>query len=236
MTPEFRVRLRRHPEVHGWYRAVVLPPSWPVPAHLRTSWIELCFGLMTGILPESHQVIQALQFWHLHERGGAEILSRNARRWDPDFGAGVWLDEPPPTLWTVEEFLRTPPGAPMRPPLYQLVRLRPESGGFEETWRLAGGGNLWLAAGVLGDPDSWLASQRLLYEAWVTEPAVLAFDWFLPLLRGRTAESPLLTARLQHLEGLGAYVRESAEDGGLLIWSRQPLDPVFERQGLLPDT
>lgn len=220
------------PPAAGWRRAILRPASWPVPPELRQQWIEAGNVLHRRLLPESGRVIVALQVWHLHEHGTARILSENAPRWNPDFGVGIWLDEPPPQLWTEAELLRLPPGAKVRPPLYQLVRLQPEAADFPAVWREIGGCNVWIALSLSCDPETFFASQAEAYRRWITDPTLLASGWYLPLLRARSAESPLFEARRHHLDLVEAYMRESEEDGGLLIWSRMPLDPLFEELGL----
>lgn len=232
MKPAPPFRAWAGPPVAGWHRAVVRPACWPVPPELRPQWIEAGCVLHRRLLPEAGRVIAALQVWHLHEGGAARILGANAPRWNPDFGAGVWLDEPPPRLWTEEELLRLPPGSKVRPPLYQLVRVQPEAADFPAVWREIGGRNAWLALSLSCNPETFLASQAEAYRQWITDPTLLASGWYLPLLRARSAESPLFAARRHHLDLVATYLRESEEDGGLLIWSRMPLAPVLEELGL----
>lgn len=187
------------------------------------------------LFPDSGNLTAALQLWRMHGEGGSRTLSENARHWHLEFGLGVWLDELSSGLWTIDEVLRAPPGARIRPPMHQLVRARPKSGDSLEVWRRIGGSGAWLALSAVQAPEAWLSAESQEYRKWITEPALLVWDWFLPLLRARAAEAPLLADRAHHLDGITAYVRESEEDGGLLVWSRTPLEPVFSALGLEAD-
>ncbi|MGC8761201.1 MAG: hypothetical protein ACP5VC_14685 [Bryobacteraceae bacterium] len=146
----------------------------------------------------------------------------------PEFGIGVWLDQPPPTLWTEEEFLRHPPGVPMRPPIYQFIRVAPRGGDYAAVWREVGGHGCWLAFSVQSDPDGFLMMEAAAYKAWITEPSIQAYDLFVPLLKLGSVESPLFADRSRHLAAVARYVRESDEDKGLVIFSDAPIEPVFE--------
>lgn len=232
MKPQWPWRVRYDSPLAGLRRAVVIPPAWPPQQAVRQQWLDFGSALASILMPDRPRTIAALQLWHLHEGGAARTLGENARHWNPDFGLGVWLDEPPPSLWTEDELLRTPPGARLRPPLFQLVRLQPQGGDLATAWRHFGGGNIWLALAVRPDPESFLAREAPRYREWVTDASLQAFDWCLPLLRARCAHADLLEARLHHLEALDAYLRESEEDGGLVVWAKIPLEPVFDQLGV----
>ncbi|MCX7603575.1 MAG: hypothetical protein N2036_05815 [Bryobacteraceae bacterium] len=146
----------------------------------------------------------------------------------PEFGAGVWLDEPPPSLWKEEEFLRHAPGAPMRPPIYQFIRLRNVAENFPGVWREIGGSGCWLAFAVNCDPEGFLETEAPIYRSWIADPTIQASDFFVPLLKLNTAESSLFSSRIRHLAAVSCYVRESEEDRGLVIYCESPIEPFFD--------
>lgn len=221
-----------HPEAAGWHRAVLQPSAWPVSPPLLPGWREAGRRLQQALFPDPDRVIAGLQMWRLHVGGGAELLSRKAREWMPQFGVGVWLDQPPPSLWTTDEFLKHPPGTPMRPPIYQFIRIRPE-GGWSEAWLELGGSGCWLAFSVQCDPESFLATEASCYRSWITEPTILAYDFYVPLLSLRWAEDARFAGRGRHLAGVLRYVRESDEDRGLLIYSDAPVERLLSAAGRL---
>lgn len=224
------MRLEIYSQAAGWYRGVLRPAAWPVAPPWQAAWSEAGSKLQEALFADPDRVIAGLQMWRLHLGGGAGLLSQKAREWMPEFGVGVWLDQPAPTLWTEEEFLMHPPGSPMRPPIYQFIRIRPANGHLE-AWRQMSGKGCWLAFSVQGPADSFLSSEASAYRSWIAEPAIQAFDFYVPLLRLRSAENPLFASRSRHLAGVTRYVRESDEDGGLLIYSDAPLEPLLSVLG-----
>lgn len=217
------------PQEGGWHRAVLRARAWPVPDQDLPAWLAIYEHLHRALLPDAGRLIAALQLWRLHIGGGAAMLSRNARQWNPAIGVGVWLDQPPPTLWTVEEFLKAVPGAGMRPPLYQVLLLGPEDRDFLAIWRATGGRGAWLAFSVATEPSAFLHTEAPLYKSWIEEPSIAAFDHFVPLMKAASLSSEVLKERQRHLAGVRNYLRESDEDGGLLVISENPVRPILEQ-------
>ncbi len=217
------------PEAGGWHRAVIRARHWPLPDQDRPAWLAMYEHLHRVLLPDPRHLIAGLQLWRLHIGGGAALLSRNARQWQPEIGVGVWLDQPPPTLWTVEEFLKAVPGAGMRPPIYEVALLAPENRDFLAIWRATGGRGAWLAFSVANEPSAFLHTEAPLYRSWIEEPSIAAFDHFVPLLRASSLSSELFPVLQRHLACVRNYLRESYEDGGLLVISEIPVQPILEQ-------
>jgi len=217
-----------YPPANGWQRAVIRPRAWPVPNEDRPAWLELYAVLHSRLFPDPGRVIAALQLWRLHIGGGAALLSRNALLWRPQFGVGVWLDQPPPTLWTVEEFLKAVPGAGMRPPIYQVARLAPEGCDLLAICKDVGGRGAWLAFSVTCDPEAFLQTEAPLYRSWIEEQSIAAYEFFIPLLKASSLSAGLFTQRQRHFAAVRNYMRESDEDGGLLIVSESPVQPLLD--------
>lgn len=228
MTSATSLSLLVRPRAAGWHRALLFPPAWPVSRSLLAAWRDVCAELQARLFGDPSRVIAGLQMWRLHVGGIADTLSRKAREWAPEIGVGVWLDQPPPTLWTEEEFLKNPPGVPMRPPMYQFIRVSPADRDYLAVWREVGGNGCWLAFSVQSDPDGFVMTEAAAYKAWIEEPSIEAYDLFVPLLKLDSSESPLFADRSRHLAGVTRYVRESDEDRGLVIYSDVPIEPVFE--------
>ena len=217
-----------YPPANSWHRAVIRPRAWPVPNQDLPAWLELYAILHSRLFPDPGRVIAALQLWRLHIGGGAALLSRNALLWRPQFGVGVWLDQPPPTLWTVEEFLKAVPGAGMRPPIYQSARLAPEDRDYLAIWKNIGGRGAWLAFSVTCDPEAFLQTEAPLYRSWIEEQSIAAYEFFIPLLKAASLSAELFAQRQRHFAAVRNYARESDEDGGLLIVSESPVPPLIE--------
>ncbi len=172
-----------------------------------------------------------LQLVQLHLKDGPARVAQHGREWIPAVGLGVWPDREPPRGWTDEDFNELGMGEKPRELMFQVLRVTttPEARSQAR--------DVMLGLGTLVQiliPDSLDAffdrSARTLL-APIADPAYTCFPFFVPLLEGkalREATGPQLTAWLC---GCSVYLRESAEDKGILILSREPLGPLLEDLG-----
>ncbi len=151
------------------------------------------------------------------------ILQENARSWQPEIGLGVWLDREPPTLWSKEEFLAAAPGT-LRPVMYRVFRIQSDPVEQAAAWqRLLGSGVLMRI--VATRPNACVEGATEYLQPRIHEPSLTSFPFFVPLLTEAALKEPHWIyaggpeAWLPEMDG---YIRESAEDGGLLILARQP--------------
>jgi hypothetical protein len=152
----------------------------------------------------------------------AVTVRENARAWMPEFGVGIWIDQPPPTKWTQEEFQRSAPGT-LRPVVERVLRVRPDVTPQRAAWkRLLGSGTLLRLRGA--GAGTTLSGTSKLLRPTIRDISLTSFPFYVPLLRGSTLMTPAPTYAAtwdQMLPGIDLYLRESAEDGGLLILHRQ---------------
>jgi hypothetical protein len=212
------------PPRHGFHVYVFEQGGFPVSPPLLKRWLDLYSALRPLLFPANANTIALLQMWHIHHQNGAAVLAANGQAWQPDFGVGVWLDQPPPALWTAEEFEQLGPGDPVRPPIFSAIRLCAQRLDREAVWRSMGGRGCYMEFLVASDPETFLAQQAPAYQRWIEEEIIRAHPFFVPLVSAASLHSDLLASRLLHLDSVVAYARESQEDRGLLVLVRQPME------------
>lgn len=208
----------------GFHRYLVRCGKFPLQPVLLSRWLALYRRLRPLLFPPPAAPIPVIQMWHLHHSGGADALSRHAPAWMPDFGAGVWLDAPPPRLWAPEDFMNIGPGELLPPPVLTAIRLRAPAAAQEQAWMQLGGRGCYMEFTVSGDAEAFFERQAEAYRSWIEEPMIAAQPFFVPLVKGLSFDSELFAARQRHIDPVLVYVRESAEDDGLLILAREKLD------------
>src|SRR5689334_12998736 len=164
---------------------------------------------------------------------GITRFQAHSREWKAKMGLGVWPDRKPPTLWTQEEFLEIGPNERPRRLMHQLFRI----GGSTEVRQSAH--DCMLGIGVVvnmitrDDTNTLLEKGKSVLYPPITDPSFKSFSYYLPLLD----RASLLAGNAQQLDswfcGSSVYIRESFEDTGILIASRDRLKPVLDGLGKL---
>lgn len=226
--PDDALFLEIRPPAAGFHVYLIRGVKFPLKPFDLPRWLGLYRRLRPLLFPPPARPVPVIQMWCLHHGDGASVLSRNAQSWMPDFGAGVWLDAPPPRLWTPEDFMNIGPGELLPPPVLSAIRLRAPQLDYEQAWMQLGGRGCWMEFTVSGGVDTFLQTQAELYRSWIEEPMIAAQTFFIPLLKAASFESGLLASRQQHSDPILTYARESAEDEGLLILSREKLEGRIE--------
>ena len=230
---EERICLREIPAQTGW-TAAVLEATYPVAAEAVQAYAAMVGELLQRLpafrVPRPGELF--LQFDRCRPEEEVLVLRENARSWQPEIGLGVWLDREPPTTWSEEEFIAAAPGT-LRPLMYRLFRLQRDPAVQASAWRrLLGSGVLVRVATV--EPDVFLAGATDFLQPKIADTSLTGFPFYAPLL---TAEAlsrpdPMFDAGFDvSLPGVEAYLRESEEDGGLLIVSRQSSTAFWQSLG-----
>lgn len=181
--------------------------------------------LFTHLEPFEHTIGQEvmLQFDRCRPDIEIPLLRTNARIWQPEIGLGVWPNQDVPTTWTKEEFIAAAPGT-LRPVMYRVFRVQTEDPAAQASaWKtLLGSGVLIRIA--TSKPGGFLPAATAFLQPKITDVSLESFPFYMPLLTEDALAHPHpafaaeLNAWLPACEG---YMRESEEDGGLLILSRQ---------------
>jgi hypothetical protein len=215
--------------------AFLLPVSgFPVPdaelTHLRTFLRNLSGAILRNQSLSLEVFVQVAQ---LSVGDGIARFSAHSREWKAKMGLGVWPDRQPPTIWTKEEFLELGPDERPRRLVHQLFRI----GGTTDVRQSAH--DCMLGIGVVmniitrDETKALLEKGKAALFPHITDPSFRSFSYYLPLLD----RNSLLAGNAQQLDnwlcGSSFYIRESFEDKGILIASRDRLKPVLDGLGEL---
>ena len=208
----------------GWTAGVLQMPL-PLPEADRPAYRDAVSGLLRRIpaFAAPHPEELFLLFERCRPAIEIPILQENARLWMPQLGLGVWLDRDPPTTWTAEEFTTAAPGT-LRPVVDRVVRIgrRPEA--QRSAWQhLLGSGALIRTSHTA--PERFLPEATAVLQPRISDRSLTSFPFYVPLVTAAAlqAPSPAFRAPLADLlPQTDAYLRESVEDGGLLMAVRQP--------------
>jgi len=158
-------------------------------------------------------------------------MTSHAPEWQPIAGLGIWPDREPPTSLTGADLMKLIPGQRPRTAKYKLCRISASEKAREQAWSsLLGTGALLL---VLTPDDSaaFLKKSKDVLFPPIKDEAFRHSAFYVPLLECKSFDS----ARPEQLQswfcGASLYIRESTEDHGVLIASREPLRPILESLG-----
>lgn len=165
-----------------------------------------------------------LQFNQLHLGNAAGMISAHGAKWLPAICCGIFPHLPPPSTYTVEEFENMDPHDKARPVCHQLFELTGTDPAvpYELADILGGSGvPFWIFA-----DRKRLAPVSEALRATVVEEIFRNFPAYRPLFSAATFEvtPPMLSEILAPISG---FLRESPEDGGLLLGIRAPQDGVL---------
>ena len=172
---------------------------------------------------------------HLKHQDGSSIrFSSEGRKWLPKLGLGVWPDRPAPAIWSRKDFDELAPGQRPRTLRNHVFRI---SGNLEIRQQardsmLGWGSVIQILTPDNGDVVLQKATQLLLGR--ISDPSFTCFPFYLPLLEKKS----LIKSAPEILEawfcGALLYIRESQEDGGILIAGECDLKKILAGAGAEP--
>ena len=161
-----------------------------------------------------------VQFAALAAGDGAARFMARAAGWRPEMGLGVWPGEPPPRGYTREDFENLGPDEQPRRIDHQALRINGERGVREQARETM----LGLGAVLeIWAPHGLLDRARRLFHPTIQDPTFASFPFFVPLIRAASLRTAATDQVTEWLCGADLYVRESVEDGGILVVSPGPL-------------
>lgn len=212
-----------------WEALVLTVSSFPVPPEELASVRSFLRRLTGALLEDGELCVEIfLQFNHLHLADGAARIAENARAWRPEHGLGVWPDREPPVLWTRAEF-ESPPTGPPRPIMHKVLRLSGSRRVKNDAVEMMLGRGAVIEVLTAEPGDRFLERARKLLLPPIQERALRSFPFYVPLLERKSIGGRQADQLQDWLCGVSVYIRESAEDSGILIASRDPLAPVLKR-------
>lgn len=158
-------------------------------------------------------------------------LADHAREWQPIMGLGIWPDREPPTSWTKGDFMKLVPGTRPRVTTYKICRISASGSARDQAWTGLLGTGAVIVVLTSDDTSAFLKKTKDVLLHPVTDEFFRHASFYVPLLERKSFDS----VRPEQLEswfcGASFYVRESTEDQGILISSRDPFKPLLEKLG-----
>jgi hypothetical protein len=219
----------------GRYRAAVIPLStFPAPEGEVAPVCEFLRKVVRHLVEHHRGSLDTfLQLTQLHLGDGSQRVSAHGREWMPSMGLGVWPHRDPPHGWTKDELQSLVPGETLRPMMDIVLRVGAQNKGDDARDVMLGLGTV-LQFVIPSDSDQFLKAARALLWPPIKDPSYTAFPFYVPLFElgavSGASESDLET----WLCGARAVVRESPEDGGILIVSDESLDGALRQGGAAP--
>jgi hypothetical protein len=211
----FQARLRQIPAPKGWC-ACVLDAAYPVAEPLlplyKTALKQLT-TLQAEFDPQHSQEV-FLQFDRFRPED-VPLLQANAGQWLPDIGLGFWPDRGAPALWTREEFINSTQDE-LRPLMHRVFRIQQEKKAIDSAFKVLSGTGVLLCISVAMRQKFYFETMEY-YLPQITELSLRSFPFYIPLLDGASLRAASEEDLQNWLCGAAAYMRESSEDGGLLI-------------------
>ncbi|HEX3436269.1 MAG TPA: hypothetical protein VHT24_05830 [Pseudacidobacterium sp.] len=215
----------------AWLRLTKLP----LDKDLRGRLIEILDAIhaMVEKITQQHILYDVyLQMTQLERPSGALVISKNASRWTPGLGLGVWPDREPPQPLSKEDFFNTPPGQNIRQASFYVMSINNEEQAvrLEVINEMAGTGALLVT--MMGEnitPDHRTSISKRL-EAYMTAETFRGYPMYFPLLD----EKSLIKMRIEDFDAFlpecMVYFREDVLEKAVLIVSRIPLQKLFTVQ------
>ena len=173
-----------------------------------------------------------LQVWTFAPGRGSEQLEASRTTWDIQLGLGIWPDREPPGGWTDEKMQNAAAamirGDQPKLPSYRLLRVDPRSGNDRSSiLNLHATGNVLHLFSKVEAPELDRHFQQAL-QSKVEGTDFASQRFYVPLMDRQFAIAAGSSGVLNALLGpVDLYLRDSAEDGGILLISRLPIQPLL---------
>lgn len=167
-------------------------------------------------------------------RATNELFQDHARSWLPEAVLGVWTHLPPPRMMTAEDLMEMDPQSPGGMRIYSLFRVTTGPDACLDATMTMTGTGTGIQIVSLIEAEKLLRNWKDLFLDFIKERLFRIFPWYVPLLRMKSVEEPIADLTRQAFANVMLYIRESPEDGGLLVLSRESLEETFLHMGCLP--
>jgi hypothetical protein len=160
------------------------------------------------------------------------LFSTNAPKWTPETGLGVWPHRPAPRMMKLEDMENIESASSMPTVLHSAFRVTANATArLDAMATMTGTGcGLQLVSQVEG--ATLLRNLKELFLGFIEDRVYRIFPWYVPLIEKAALAEPIELLTISAMRNIPLYLRESPEDGGILIVSTQPLDEIFAQLGL----
>lgn len=164
------------------------------------------------------------------DRAAAILFAENARHWMPETGLGVWPHRPPLRMMRADDVKDLDPGDQPQP-MHTLFRVTKGDNARLNAMSTMLGTGCGLQVLSRMDGAKLLRTQKDMHLEFIEDRIYRIFPWYVPLLENASLEEPLAQRTMDAMRGITVYIRESIEDGGVLIVSSEPLTEIVEQIG-----
>jgi len=165
------------------------------------------------------------------ERASTHLFADSARRWLPEIGLGVWPNRELPRMLNEYDFENFDQSAGISVPIYSTYRVMGDAGVKLDAMRTMMGTGSTLQILGTGSSEYLLTSLSQVLLAAITDRVYRIFSLYVPLIELAALDNPVAELTADCLAGIRLYIRESWEDKGILVISRDPLAEAFEHLG-----
>jgi hypothetical protein len=155
----------------------------------------------------------------------------HARKWIPETGQGVWPHRPAPRMMTPEDMenIESPASAPSI--MNTVFRVTTDANARLDamTVMTGTGCGLQLVSNVEG--TVLLRNLKDLFLGFIEDRVFRILPWYVPLIEKAVLTEPIAQLAVNAMRSISLYIRESPEDGGILIVSVEPLTEIISLLG-----
>jgi hypothetical protein len=172
-----------------------------------------------------------IQIGQVREQEATRLFADHARDWIPEAGLGVYPHRPAPRMWKMEDMENIESASGTGPLLNSVFRVMSHANARLDamTTMLGTGSGLQLVSHV--ESAVLLRDLKELFLGFIQDRVFRIFPWYVPLIEKAALAESMEPFTASALRGISLYIRESPEDGGILIVSAQPLAEILAQLG-----
>jgi hypothetical protein len=226
-----RIAIETYQKPAAWHTyRIPIGEAFPVTAEFRKALLPLVLDLLAAVRAQRPaQLIGILQYNQLNIGGAGMIASKMGKQWGLDWGLGYMPEQPPPTLWTVDDFNNLDVGEMPRAMMNQIFGI---SAGDDQVMSavdvLFGTGSLLLA--LTEEPAAVVKARATgQFRPLIDEESLKNFAYYFPMLSAASFSGTSAKQIADWTCGLKFCIRESPEDHGVFLASSEPLEGLFKK-------
>lgn len=209
-----------------WHAFLVEMSAFPAPLYELRPVHRTIEALVSRVAARRRLTRQVFVQVQQIARGGdaAERIGTHAARWLPQLGMGVWPDRPAPYTRTMKDFEHLGAGEMPEVIFFQVLHVTGPAEARAHCVETMMGLGTTVQILAAEEEAAYLARIGPVLSAPITERSFQQFPLYAPLLEARSVAGAGSADLGRWLGGAALYVRESREDGGVLLLADGPLD------------
>lgn len=172
-----------------------------------------------------------IQIGQAREQATTHLFSENARNWVPETGLGVWPHRPAPRMWKMEDMENIESATGTGSLLNSVFRVTADANARLGAMTTMAGTGSGLQIISHRDSAKLLRDMKEVFLGFIQDRVFRIFPWYVPLIEKAVLAEPIEPLAADAMRGITLYIRESQEDGGILILSIETLEDIFALLG-----